>query len=316
VTELRCLTDNELALIQPLFASVFGSSISLALLQWKYAQGRGSAWTLWQEDILLMHCGLCLREVLLQGKRVLAAQLVDLMAAPKPAGLSRQTSPFAVLMRHVLAQLPSPANPDGVAFGFPSARAMRLGEHAGVYCAVDQWMALEFGPQQMRLGPRASEIVTWGARETLAANALWSRMRADLAAYVVGVRDVDYLHHRYLMHPHKLYRVLLVESRWRRQAMGLLVIGPGTGGDELLDVICAWDDMAEVLLAARRWLHETGGQRLTLNLTSHFGQQLAALSDGCTATQFRIMANPQTPAATLKKLDRRWWLTGGDTDYR
>jgi len=28
------------------------------------------------------------------------------------------------------------------------------------------------------------------------------------------------------------------------------------------------------------------------------------------------MANPQTPAATLKKLDRRWWLTGGDTDYR
>lgn len=316
MSEIRCLAADDLTLIQPLFASVFDSSISSALLQWKYANGRGSSWSLWQEGVLLMHCGLCLRHVLLHGEPVLAAQLVDLMAAPKSAGLSRQMSPFALLMRHILAQLPSPANPEGMAFGFPSARAMRLGEHAGVYCAVDQWMALEFGPRQMRLGPRAREIVTWGSRETLAADALWTRMRADLAHFVVGVRDMDYLRHRYLTHPDKRYRVLLVESHWRRQPMGLLVLGPGTGDNELVDVICAWDDIAESLLAARRWLHESGGLRLTLNLTSHFANPLAALADGCTETQFRIMANPQTPANTLDKLKQQWWLTGGDTDYR
>lgn len=316
MTELRCLADDELGLIQPLFHAVFGAPISLPMLRWKYAQGRGAAWTLWQNSVLQVHCGLWRRAVLLQGAPVVAQQLVDLMAAPKQAGLSRQDSPFARLMRHVLAQLPCADNPDAVAFGFPSARAMRLGEHAGVYGAVDHWMALDFGARQLRWGPRAKEITSWGAAERATVDVLWARMRADLAPFVLGVRDMAYVQQRYLAHPDKVYRLLLVESRWRRSPLGLLVMGPGTSAFELLDVLCAWEDVPELLLAARRWMHSVAAQRVTLNLTSRFAAQLAQFSDGCTETEFRIMANPLTPGATLEKLQQRWWLTGGDTDYR
>lgn len=313
---LRQLPATELALIQPLFAAVFDAPISSAMLEWKYGGGRGACWTGWQDDVLLVHCGVCRRDVLLQGEPLVASQLVDLMAAPKAAGLSRRNAPFTMLMQHILAQLPCPANPEGVAFGFPSARAMRLGELAGVYCAVDHWMALEFGARRVRLGPQVNEILVWGSHETCAVNALWRRMQLDLAAHAVGVRDMDYLRHRYLQRPDRRYQMLLVESRWRRLPLGLVVVGPGTADAELLDVIGAWADLPDVLLAVRCWLHTQGRSRLTLSLTSHFAAELAELADGCSPTQFRIMANPLSPEGTLRRLQQHWWLTGGDTDYR
>jgi hypothetical protein len=313
---VRCLADEALALIQPLFEATFKSPVSLDLLRWKYAQGRGASWTIWQDDFLLMHCGLCFRDILLQGYKTQAAQLVDLMAAPKQAGLSRDVSPFNVLMRHILASLPSAENPHGIAFGFPSGRAMRLGEHAGVYCSVDEWMSLEFAPAQMTIGPRVREIKSWGGAEVAVLNALWTRMRGSLAAYVVGIRDAEHVRQRYLRHPDKKYLLMRVESRWRRVPIGLLVIAPGPGTHELIDVVCSIDDFAEVILAARRWLGQTHGKKMTLLLTAHFAMEFAALATQCNTTQFRIMANPQTSAATLDQLKQRWWLTGGDTDYR
>jgi hypothetical protein len=313
---IRSLADDELALLQPLFLSVFGTPISLDLLQWKYARGRGSSWTIWQQNNLLLHCGVCWREVLLQGNRLRVAQLTDLMAAPKQSGLSRHEAPFTQLMHQLLAQLNLPDNPDAVAFGFPSARAMRLGEHAGVYCAVDHWMGLGFLPRQLRWGPRIREISTWSERDRAAVQAFWVAMQADMADFVVGVRDMAYVEHRYLKHPDKSYRLLMVESCWRRQPIGLVVVGPGQGEFELLDVICAWNDVPDALLAAQRWLHDIQGRRLTLNLTSHFAERLSKMADSCEPTDFKIMANPFSPQSTLQKLKHRWWLTGGDTDYR
>jgi len=316
MSSIRSLVDDELTLLQPLFESVFGAPISLELLQWKYAQERGTAWTFWQEDALLLHCGVCWRDILLQGNTVRAAQLTDLMAAPKQTGLSRRASPFAKLMHHLLTKIDGPDNPDAVAFGFPSGRAMRLGEHAGVYCSVDQWMGLEFLPRRSAWGSRTREIHTWTARDRAAVQTFWGAMRADLADFVVGVRDMAYVQHRYLQRPCQRYRLLMVESRWRRQPIGLLVMGPGREELELLDVICAWDAVPEALLAARHWLHEAQGRRLTMNLTRHFAERLSGLSDKCAPTEFKIMANPNSPQPVIEKLTQRWWLTGGDTDYR
>lgn len=313
---LRCLTDDELPLIQPLFNSVFGAPIGADLLSWKYAQGRGRSWSLWQNGQLQVHCGLCRREICLQGEQVWAEQLVDLMAAPKQAGLARRSSPFFVLMDHLLEQIGGPGNPDRVAFGFPSARAMRLGVFTGVYEAVDQWLELGLSPRKLAYGPHVAEIVVWGGWEMRVVNRLWLGMRDSLQEFAVGVRDMSYVEHRYLMHPEKKYRFLLVKSRWRRLPVGLLVLAPGQGTLELLDMICAWDDVAEVLLAAKRWQHACGIPRLVLNLTSHFAVQLAQFSDTCVESQFLIMGNPRMSTDVRQKLAKRWWLTGGDTDYR
>lgn len=316
MNELRLLSDDELTLIQPLFKKVFGTPISAELLHWKYAQGRGQSWSLWQKDVLLMHCGLCRREVLLQGERIWAEQLVDLMAAPKLAGLSRGRSPFFILMNHLLAQLGGANNPGHVAFGFPSARAMRLGRLNGVYEAVDQWMELALTKRGMRFGPQVTEITAWGNGEQQVVNSLWLAMRRDLGEFVVGTRDMAYMRHRYLMHPEKRYRYLLVRSRWRRCPIGLFVIAQGQGSVEILDLVCARDDCAESLLAARRWLQTAQITTLKLNLTSHFARELAPFADSCVASGFLIMGNPRMGDDVRQKVVNRWWLTGGDTDYR
>lgn len=304
-------------LLQPMFEAVFKHPVSLELLHWKYGDQRGESWLAESCDGQpLVHCGLHFRDVLLNGDLLRAAQLVDLMAPPTSKGLSRKTSPFAVLMQRMLAGLPRLDNPLGIAFGFPSDRAMRLGERMGVYRAVDRVMELEFAPIRQRFGPRRRVLSGIDASDAAILSELWSMMSRDLSAFALGVRDVRYLQQRYLAHPEKRYTLVLMESFWLKKPIGLAVIGAGDDRRELLDIVCAWKNAPAVIGAAQRWLADNSGEALLFSLTERFAQQLASLAVRCQPTEFRIMANPFAPTATIALLESRWWLTGGDTDYR
>ena len=314
---VRRLPDDGLAVLQPLFETVFKHPVSLALLHWKYGEQRGESWLVESADGQpSMHCGLYFRDVRHRGLLLRVPQLVDLMAPPKSMGLTRTKSPFALLMRKILADLPRPDNPDGMAFGVPSDRAMRLGEHMGVYRAVDQMMELEFAPIRRRFGPRWRVLSSISASDAATVNHLWMRMSGDLSAFALGVRDAAYLQQRYLAHPEKRYTLLLVEGYWWRQPIGLAVIGQGDDRRELLDVVSCWDNVPAVIGAARAWLSETPAKSMSFLLTERFARQLSSLAVHCKATQFRIMANPFSPPSSIAALEGQWWLTGGDTDYR
>lgn len=314
---IRRLEDHELGLVRPLFEVVFKHEVSLALLQWKYAEQRGESWVFQGADgQAVMHCGLFFRDIVFQGKALRVAQLVDLMALPKAQGLSRVDSPFVVLMRAILLDLPRENNPAGIAFGFPSDRAMRLGERMKVYRAVDRVMELDFGPVHRSDGARWRVLSSINAADARVLDRLWVKMSRSLAGFAVGLRDAQYLKQRYLAHPERGYSLLLVESRWLRRPIGLAVIGPGEGRRELLDMVCAWGNVPKLLNAAQCWLAQSAGEALFLLLTERFALQLASLAVRCEPTQFRIMGNPFSPADSLASLEGRWWLTGGDTDYR
>ena len=133
------LDDADLARTIPLFKAVFGHEVPKALLEWKYSKGMGESWG-GSGDCngeLLLHCGLIYRQVVFEGELHRAAQLVDLMAHRKSSGLSRAQSPFFVLIKLILSRLQAPENPYCLAFGFPSERAMRLGEHLGVFRSIE-----------------------------------------------------------------------------------------------------------------------------------------------------------------------------------
>lgn len=318
MTAIRRLADSELGLIGPLFEQVFQVPFNRALADWKYAEGRGESWTAWLDAAApAIHCGLAFRTVRWQGGTCRAAQLTDLMALPKAGGLSRKHSPFVRLTRQILAGLPRPDNPQGLAFGFPSDRAMRLGEHCGVYRAVDRLFGLEFQPRRSRFAPRCRALAGLDATDAAAAHRRWLAMAQDLADHAVGIRDPGYLAYRYLRHPAKRYTLLALSGRWLGRPLGLAVLGPGQAGHyELLDVVGAWRDVPEILAALQDWLAATGGTRIAWNLTRGFALPLAPYASACTETEFRIMANPDMPEGTLQALENRWWLTGGDTDYR
>jgi hypothetical protein len=314
---LECLPESGLQSIQPLFACVFGHEISTDLLDWKYADGRGQSWVARLEGELapLVHCGVCFRDLTFAGRVVRAGQLVDLMAAPKGFGLSRGSSPFALLLRRVLEQLATTEGTNGVAFGFPSGRSMRLAEYCGVAVEVDRWLELHLLPERVAGAPRIRPWRAEGSDSALAKWA-WSRLAVSLSDAVLGVRDMDYLVHRYLRHPAFSYQIMVVESAWLGRPIGLLVLRRHEHCFELLDLLAAWEDMPQMLCSLRNWLALSHGELAVLNLTESFARQLAPFVSSLKPTEFRIMGNPFCLDPALRGLDDRWWLTGGDTEYR
>lgn len=303
-------------MVQPLFEQVFKQPISLDLLRWKYAAGRGESWMIRQQGAYLLHCGTLFRQLVVGDSRFKVIQIADLMAPPKRSGLTRLEAPFPVLLRHILGRLPGPENPHAIAFGFPSGRAMRLAEQLGVATAVDHWMQLDFPALRHPLVARVRELSHLGESEVAKLTALWAAMRAGLGDTPLVCRDIDYLQDRYFGHPEKPYRMLLVESCWLKKPLGLAVVSCATGNPELLDVIARWDDVPEVIRAVQDWVARQGVGSFSFWLTQSFARQLAPFAEHCHATQFRIMGNPFSPAAFLSATQGRWWLTGGDTDYR
>lgn len=305
--------------IRPLFREVFGHEISPALLQWKYGKGRGLSWVGWGQDgSPLVHCGLSFRTTLVGGRLQRIAQLVDLMASPRAhGGISRRQSPFYQLIALLLASLDTADNPGAWAFGFPSDRAMRLGERLGVFKTIDQLYELTFAPQPHRLARyRFVQLKDFSGPLEPVLRHLWKQMAADLRNGIVGTRDPAYLRQRYLEHPEKKYELYLVQSPWLRLGMGICVVCRDGASVELMDIIAPLKSVPQIVRAAREWLDSIKGQHLKLWLTSSHRGLLADQAVSVVPLEFRIMANPMTPGEELRRFDHRWWLTSGDTDYR
>lgn len=316
---IRRLAEEELSLLPPVFAHAFGQPIGLDVLRWKYATGLGESWLAQSADGRpLMHCGLLFRDVRFAGQRARMAQLVDLAAGADKTGLARRNGPFSRLMHHILDCLPRADNPHGLALGFPSGRAMRLGEHLGVYQSVDQLYDLKFMPalQCNWLGLRCQLLDA--LPEARVVDALWRSMAQELAGAAVGVRDAAYMHWRFVQHPNRSsYRLLLCQSAIWRKPCALLVLRWGDEGVcHLIDALGPPSALPDVLTALRTWCAQQGLNEIRLALTGRFAQQLAPLAAECTASEIRIMANPRTPPEVLAHFQNHWWLTAGDTDYR
>lgn len=305
--------------VQLLFREVFGDEISPAMLHWKYADGRGGAWGFWDEEgRLAAHCGVFYRTILAGGVRRKIAQLGDLMASRrKPGGLSRRDSPFFQIIQQVLRGLRSAENPEALAFGFPSDRAMRLGEHLEVFSTIDRMFELVFTPRPSRWN--ADKVLTISEADAQFAqvvDGLWSEMASDLRDGLVGIRDSAYLAQRYFAHPEHRYYGYLIRSFWRHRPLGVIVVRGEGEERELMDIIAPLHRLPRLLRGAQMWLSRSGGQRLSLWLASSHVERLAGLAQSSTPLEFRIMANPFSPAEVLERFRNGWWLTSGDTDYR
>lgn len=305
------------------FRQVFGSDISPAMLDWKYGQGRGCSWGAFSDDgRLVAHCGVMYREALADGQRVRVAQLVDLLAtSSRSDGLSRQQSAFFRLIDSVLGSVRDARNPDALCFGFPSDRAMRLGERLGVFAAIDRihevtlprlppvrmawWRPEVLGPGQVAREAFASDV-----------NRLWSRMAQGLGAGLVGVHDAGYFQHRYVAHPEHAYVLCRVRS-WLGASVACAALRRHGEVLELMDLVVDMRDLVPAIQALRRHLPALGGEALKLWLNEGQLKRLPAeMGLESVALQFRIMANPRSSGGDAQRFAGRWWLTSGDTDYR
>lgn len=315
---VRALTVDDLPAFQALFLAVFGERISAERWARKYAAGQGEGHGIWLAGQLIAHCGIFYRSTLVGGEVRRIGQLGDLMASPdKAGGLSRRGSPFFQLIQHVLARLRGPDNPDGLAFGFPSERAMRLGERLGLFTTIDLLYELIFPPRAAGFfSDRRQLLLPTDPSFDRIAGPLWQAMAKDLRQAMVGVRDAAYLRTRYFEHPNHQYRLCCIRRPLTGTPVGLIVLRQLGDDWELSDLVAPLANVPRLLRAAQAEVAGLGGRRLQLWLTESYARRFADLAASCNRLEFRIMANPFSSAELLQRFDRRWWLSSGDTDYR
>lgn len=305
--------------MRALFAETFHHEMSLAHWQWKYGEGRGAAVGVWENQRLIAHYGGVARDILFFGEPQSAAQSCDVMVAPAGrATLSRRGPLFLAAATYLESQL-GYGNPHLLGVGFPNARAWKAPARLGLYGGPVGHM-LEMSWPVARGWP--SPIVALrpldlnDAKARADADACWAAMRGDMAGLIVGVRNAQTLQHRYNAHPDKKYQVFVVRHRLSGRPLGLFVLRPGAeGGCELMDVVGAIAAVPRLVAQARRAASALGAVRLFAWVVDNIGPCFgagAAVRD----LEINVPANAWTAGPPIETLIGRWWLTGGDTDFR
>lgn len=298
-----------------LFHRVFGHPLEPGLADYKYAAGRGESLALVNdEDEVIAHCGMLFRQLLVAGIPAPGVQLGDLMVAPGVRGiLSRRGLPFYRVVAGALQRLEA-ATVKPVVFGFPSDRAMRVGERLGLFTEIDQVSELIWPVSTESLQAIAQPVA--GLDFPAVIDRLWKKMVSDLTDAVVGVRDGAYFVRRYFEHPAHQYHVYFLRSRWLKRPLGVFVLRSHGAMVELVDWVAPLSEGLAIIEQARRAAAGLGGERLKTWLTRAYAPRFALCATSCQATEFRIPACGKVSVAWVEKFKNHVWLTSGDTDYR
>lgn len=303
--------DDREAIAQ-LFQTVFGYALSPELWRWKYGDGRGNAILAYHGESLVAHYGAMYRDILFDGRRDWALQVGDVMVHPAHRAVMTKQGAF-FQMTATWDEVYGP-----LAFGFPTRRSMQLGERLGIYADAGRVVELQWTPRpaRARLMTHLVPLRTDSAAHARRADALWARMAAEFPKGAVGIRDWAWLSHRFLQHPTRRYEVLAVASRWTGAWQGILVWRDDGERLEVLDMIAPTHGLPSLVSHARRiaarrgrrdvyfWLSEAGQARLP--------ETGATVHD----TGISIPTDCWTGSPSSAALVGRWWLTGGDSDFR
>lgn len=306
------------ASMRVLFNEVYGHPMSDSHWRWKYREGKSAAIGIWEEDRLIAHYGGVARDILYFGQPRSASQIGDLMVAPAGRGtLSRRGPLFLAIATFVEDQV-GYGNPHLLGVGCPNMRHWKIAKRLGLYDEpVGHMLELYWpaAPESSSFTVAVRPLELECIRDRAEANACWHAMREDLCGMIVGVRDAEVLHHRYVAHPEKNYRLFVLRRRWGGRALGLFVLNPDAeGGCELMDAIGSLRIIPQIVAHARRAAAGLGANRLFCwaidNIRDHFGPAQAR------DLEVVVPTNGWTPGPPPRKLSGKWWLTGGDTDFR
>lgn len=322
---LRAVQPQDGDAVRAMFPDRFGHELSAAEWRWKYAEGRGRAVGLFQGDRLVAHCGGLNRPALLMGEPGMTCQIGDVMVMPHAiAGLGRTNALHQVTATFIEAHVGWGERYVG-GFGFPNSRHMKLAERLGLYAPVDDvqqlsWTALsaiegaDIDGDQIEPADAAllrEDTPTWHAL-----TALWKKMAAACTGSALGIRDPAWLRHRYGRRPgcdYVLHRVSTSEG----QLFGLFVLRLLPHAVELIDLVGDPRHFQRLVRHARRAAADWGRDRLEVWITASHAAWVDDPADPAVVQQINVAvpANIHSQGYPAARLQGRWFLMGGDTDF-
>ncbi len=317
------LDTNRAADMRSLFEQVFGRAMSVEEWDWKYGAGRGRGIGLAARDgrLLAFYGGLT-RPLQLFGCAAMGCQVCDVMVATGAHDSLRRQGPGHTVAATFLEAEIGWGRPHAVGFGFPTARALGMAERLGLYQRVDQMTQWRWDPATAPSWPEPSSL------QALPATALqpgepacdiidrcWQAMAAGFTDAVLGVRDAAWLRYRYGQKPGVEYEIWMLQGP--NFDPGFLVLRRHVDQLELMDLIGAPAQLAQ-LVAAARVLAAQAGLALRAWITASHAALLTQHGDAAVpeALDVFVPANAWTPGVPPDALQQRWFLMGGDTDFR
>lgn len=314
---LRLVEEQHANEMMALFQRVFGHRMEPDMLRWKYGENRGYEVSVWQEGQMVAHYGGMGRNILLFGQPQLAVQIGDVMVNSDERGVLTRSGPFFLMTATFLERYIGFGKPFLLGFGFPSSRHMRLAEKHGFYADTGGVTEVSWQPLACRpfFWTRVRAYDPGNPADHVRLDALWGEMAADLRRAIIGVRNADYIAHRYLRHPNKQYRVLWVVPRWGGEPLGLLVLRREGEAVELLDVVAPLRRIPLLVAHARRLAGYDGATRVYCWAGDAFHGSFLCGGGMAQALDIRIPANAWSDGPPPEVLQNRWWVMSGDTDF-
>ena len=312
----EALPADEPALLA-LFARAFGSAMAPALWHWKYDRPQSRATLVENEAGVVAYYGGVARPVRFMGATATAVQIGDVMVDPAWRGVLTRQGPFYRAATGFIERWMDTERRYDFAFGFPSDRACRLGVALKLYEAMDRIQEVEWATEGAAPAPAtAPRGRPLEARDAPLVDRLWQAMARDLGECAVGVRDGAYVRERYMQHPVHRYLTFLVTRRFL-PPLGVVVLrDQGDLGAELMDVIGRVRHMPALAQAARRLAHGLGRQRLYAWASPAAVRCLAVAATQVRDTEVVVPTIVWRQPERVRALRDRWWLMGGDTDFR
>lgn len=314
--DYRLATPDDGACVSALFERVFETPLPAHWWQWKYASQRFPGSVAYHAvHGLIGFYGAQGRSGRWQGNVVEVCQQGDVMVAKGHRFATRQRGVFATLSRTFLTQLVGPERPYALSFGFPTPRAMKLGEHLGLYQAADYLQQHVWDIQRRWLGvgtryelSQVDHGTNWQWLDQLTA---LPTERDDLFTLEKHPKQWAW---RFAQHPEKTYHLLRI-YRFGSLCAAAVVHPHEQGELEVMDLALATPSHSERLWRALSHV----AHQLHCSALMVWGTQTALdcfpQGERSGAGQLALPGpNLEAPLATEVK--GRCWLLGGDTDFR
>lgn len=313
---LRWVRKNDFATWQALFRVCFGHDISHAQWLWKYRDTDKPGIAVMDNRRMVAFYGGMPRPLLAMGQPHMGIQVGDVMVHPDFRGSLSRKGPFQMAASTFLEQSLSRGAPYWVGFGFPNTRAMQVAERLKLYRQVDEVVELAWDAKPVGLPWWATSSVVGAAYALDHVDALWAKMQVGFRQSVLGLRNAQFMQARYIEHPSRNHEWLLIRHRLTRKVQGLAVCKQESDGRlEILDLLGAPEEFRVIIAAVRN--HAAAQSRgAFMWLTKSHQHVLGDTQPQVVTLNVSVPSNSWVPGNADININGRWWLTGGDTDFR
>jgi len=315
--------DVSQASLLALFEQVFGCALDPRVWRWKYRFADSPGSVVLENDRVVAFCGGIPRAGLVFGQPESMVQMGDIMVAKDVRGVLSKKGPFYLAAQHYLAPKVGSGLRYSLAFGFPNERACKVGIKHGLYNIVDKiiephWAPLPDTEHQLYIS-RLIDTAT-DSQWQQQVDALWQAMKQDINDVAIGCRDSQWIKYRYIDKPmadYQLYFVFPQLGEDNSAPAGLLVLKyHESQAMELLDIVGPRSSVQDLINAARQITAANHLPYLFAWATASVLEWFADTEPQVNSTEVVIPGcNINSPDHALRVKDR-WWILGGDSDFR